>query len=76
MAAPKGPTEALPPAEQRRAVQAADSSPSEAHWIASTHLAELLGAAAEFAAKLDTGEPSTEKIAPEPRGVGIIAAAV
>ncbi|CAN0404801.1 unnamed protein product [Lampetra planeri] len=66
MAAPEGPAEASLPAEQHCAVLALDSSPSKVRRTASARLAELLGAAAELAAKFDAGEPSTEKITPEP----------
>ncbi|CAN0341519.1 unnamed protein product [Lampetra fluviatilis] len=76
MAAPEGPADALLPAEQHCAAQAADLSPSEIRRTASTHLAELLGAAAELAAKLDVGELLSENIALEPRGVDIVSAAV
>ncbi|CAN0396625.1 unnamed protein product [Lampetra fluviatilis] len=72
MAAPEGPAEASPPAEQHCAVLALDSSPSKVRRTASARLAELLGAAAELAAKFDAGKLSTEKITPEPRGVNIV----
>ncbi|CAM9642246.1 unnamed protein product [Lampetra planeri] len=72
MAVPDGPAEAPLPTEQRCATQAVDPPLPKTCRTASTHLAEMLGTAAELVAKLDGGEPSSEK----PRGVDIVSATV
>ncbi|CAM9363417.1 unnamed protein product [Lampetra planeri] len=66
MAAPESPSDASPAGEQHCAVRTADPSPSEERRAASARLAELLGTAADFVAKLDVREPSTEELGPGP----------
>ncbi|CAM9839472.1 unnamed protein product [Lampetra planeri] len=76
MATPESLAEASAPAEQHCAAQAADSSLANACQMASARLVELLDAAAELVAKLDSGELSPEKIIPAPHGIDIVAATV